>query len=180
MAQLTPLPQALHTVLRRKRRVASRRISSYSIHFTTQLNYYYYPCVATEAQPSDETTQLPRSRSGGDEPADTRHGGGPVDLGGVATETAEGAMVAAEAAMAAAATTMRTMADGVAMTTPVAAMGGGSAAEMRRRCVAVLAVGRCGSEGRAWREGGGEGGEGRSEAAARAARGGQRRRRRRR
>ena len=100
--------------------------------------------------------------------------GGPVDLGGVATETAEGAMVAAEAAMAAATTTMRTMADGVAMTTPVAA------AEMRRRCVAVLAVGRCGSEGRAWREGGGEGGEGRSEAAARAARRGQRRRRRRR
>ena len=72
--------------------------------------------------------------------------------------------------VATAATTMRTMADGVAMTTAVAAMGGGSAAEMRRRCVAVLAVGRCGGEGRAWREGGGEG-------TARAARGGQRRRR---
>ena len=89
----------------------------------------------------------------------------------VTTETAEAAMVAAEAVMvAAAATTMTKMANGVTIKTAAAATGRGSAAEMRRRCVAVLAVGRCGSEGRAWREGGGEG-------TARAARGGQRRRR---
>ena len=70
---------------------------------------------------------------------------------GVATETAEAAMVAAEAAMVAAATTtMPTMGNGGAMTTAPAATGGGSAAEMRRRCVAVLAlaVRRCGGEGR--------------------------------
>ena len=79
-------------------------------------------------------------------------------------------MVAAEAVMvAAAATTMTKMANGVTIKTAAAATGRGSAAEMRRRCVAVLAVGRCGGEGRAWREGGGEGGEGRSEEAAAAA-----------
>ena len=49
------------------------------------LKHYYYPCVATDARTREEeekpsTTQLPRLRSGGDEPADTRHGGGPVYL----------------------------------------------------------------------------------------------------
>ena len=134
MAQLTPLPQALLYYV-----VVESAESSYLLVLYTL--YYYSSTTTTLAWLQKHNPQMRQHNCQG-------HGRGAMspprrgtaealstlEVGGVATETAEGAMVAAEGAMVAtAATTMRTMADGVAMTTAAAAMGGGSAAEMRRR-----------------------------------------------